>query len=174
MIEGVEEEYAYKFFKRFRKDLKKDKETEERLENYEEIGGHYTITLDSRARKFASSTEKLIKVPEKKELDEIAELKLSESKIIKVPEKKELEGKFKKMEKCIVGIYLPDNLQEFLQLCERKSTLIEAGEGRDAIVGKISIKERRGEKEYYLKGPLLHRMRGALIEDVPLEKVLRY
>jgi len=166
MVEGVEEEYAYEFFERFGVDIIKDKKNKKKLEEYEGMFlGHYTITLDSR--NFGSNRQKLIKVPKKEEEE-------PEEEIIKVPEKKEFEGKFKTMEKCIVGVYLPDTLQEFLQLCERKSTLIEAGEGRDAVMGSIYVGERKEEKEYYLKGSLLHRMRGALVENIPLEKVLKY
>ena len=164
MVESIEKKYADEFFKRLGKDFKEDKETEKRVENYDKICGHYTITLDSR--KFGSNRQKLIKVPK--------EEKESPHEIIKVPEKKELEGKFKKMEKCIVGVYLPDTLQELLQLCEKSSTLIEAGEGRDAVTATISVKEKKEEEEYYLKGGILNRMRGALLEDIPLNKILKY
>jgi len=144
MVEGIEEEYAYKFFKRFGEDLQKEKGVITKLRNYEGVCGNYIITLDLR------------------------NLKSNRTKLIKTNEFP------KEMEKCIVGVYLPDTLLEFLQLCGRKSTLIEAGEGRDAVTGKIIITERKGEKKHYLKGPLLHSMKGASVEEVPLEKVLKY
>ena len=144
MIEGIDEEYVKPFFDRFGRELQKEKGILTKLRNYEEVGGHYILELDSR--NFESKRKKIIKTRKFEE----------------------------KTEKCIIGIYLPDNIKEFLDLCKTKTTLVEAGEGRDAVLGKIFKRERKGEKEYYLKGEILNRMRGALIREVPLAKVLEY
>ena len=144
MVYEVDEKYIDPFFERFGEDLENEKGIVTKLRNYEKVCGGYIISLGSR--NFGSKRKKIIKT-----------------------------SKFEKeLEKCSVEISLPDNLQEFLRLCEKKTTPIEAGEGRDAIVGKISIRERKGEKEYYLSGEILNRMRGALAEEIPLEKVLKY
>jgi len=174
MVWAVNEKYALDFFKRFGEDFKKDKKNKKKLEDYEEICGDYIITLDSR--KGHPNRERMVqKAKVKRRYDEDKE----EKKMIEVPAEEELDDKFKEIEKCVVGVYLPDSLEEFFKLSKRKTALIEVGEGRDAIRGTtITIKERKvkGEikTEYYLKGPLLRRMRGALREEVPLDQVLRY
>ena len=148
IIEGIDDRYADPFFNRFGKDLKKEKVTKTKLIAYEDLGcGRYIITLDSR--NFGSNRIKI-------------------NKTQKFPEK---------IEKHMGGVYLPDTLKEFLQLYEKKSTLIELGEGRDAVTAIISAKERKLKgkiiKEYYLKGNLLNRMKAALTEELPLEKMLK-
>ena len=75
-----------------------------------------------------------------------------------------------KIEKAVGGIYLPDTFKDFLKYHKSKQVPIEIGEGRDAITGIISVKERRLGKEYRLKGDILDQLRGAYLNDMSLEE----
>jgi len=167
MVWGIEKEYIYNFLKKFEKDIKEDESILKKIEDYgKRACGDYIITLDSR--KSGSKRKKVIKIP--KSEDESSE----DEKLSKIPKRKELDDKFKEIEKFIVGVYLPNTLNEFLESYKEKTTLIEAGEGVDAIIGKISIKKRKMKTEYYLKGQILRNIKGALTKKIPLDEALKY
>ena len=171
MVWGIEEEYVHNFLKKFEKEVKEDETILKKLEDYgKRACGDYLITLDSR--KGGSKRKDVIKIPKSEEKSSEDE-DTGDEMLSTIPKRKELDDKFKEIEKFIVGTYLPNNLEEFLKLYKEKITLIEAGEGVDAVVGKISIK-RKIETKYYLKGQILRNLRGALMQKFPLDEALKY
>jgi len=174
MVWGIDEEYIHNFLGKFEKDIKKDESILEKLEDYgRRACGDYLITLDSR--KGGRKRKKVIKIPEKEETAEDEESE--DEKLSKIPKREELGDKFKKIEKFVVGTYLPNTLGEFFELYKGNTTFIETGEKRDAVIGKISIRKRSIEgkikTEYYLKGQILRILRGALIKKLPLSEALK-
>ena len=138
MIEGFNEQYIETFITRFKSKIEKEKGMLTKLKDYENFSGNYIVSL----------TNKDLDPPSKK--------------IIRTRKFNE------RMEKCVGGVYLPDTFEKFLSLHRDKQTLIEIGEGKDAIKGIIFIKKR----EYYLKGPLLEDLKSISIHEVSLDTIL--
>ena len=138
MIEGFNEQYIETFITRFKSKIEKEKGMLTKLKDYENFSGNYIVSL----------TNKDLDPPSKK--------------IIRTRKFNE------RMEKCVGGVYLPDTFEKFLSLHRDKQTLIEIGEGKDAITGTIFIKKRG----YYLRGRILEDLKIISINDYSLDTIL--